>query len=145
METGQLRPMPTVSLVLLLSISVVWGQTDSSKVKNPRMAGYMGLAFPGGGQIYNERYFKAGAIITLEVMSYLAFQQNRKNYNHYDERNLPLSRHRYLEKRNKYAWWMGLLYIYGILDAIVDAHLHRFDAIMEEDLDVNQPGKEATL
>ncbi len=142
-ETGQILYMPAVKFILIISLSILLGQTaDSLQVKNPKTAGYMGLIFPGGGQIYNGRYLKAGLIMSLEVASYLAFRKNRDYYNDYANLNLPLAEHRYLEKRNKYAWWMGILYIYGVLDAIVDAHLHQFDLIMEENLESNQTGKE---
>jgi hypothetical protein len=40
-----------------------------------------------------------------------------------------------LEKRNKFAWWMGIIYVYAMIDAIVDAHLHSFDDLMESPLD----------
>ena len=44
----------------------------------------------------------------------------------------------YLEKRNKYVWWIGFIYIYGLIDAIVDAHLHPFEDVMAEELGNNQ-------
>ena len=48
----------------------------------------------------------------------------------------------YLEKRNKFAWWMGIIYIYAMIDAIVDAHLHSFDGLMESPLEKeNSKGK----
>jgi len=35
---------------------------------------------------------------------------------------------------------MGFIYIYGLLDAVVDAHLEPFETVMEEDLE--QPTEE---
>ena len=46
-----------------------------------------------------------------------------------------LEKARYLKLRNKYGWWVGFVYIYGLLDAIVEAHLHPFNKVMSEDLE----------
>jgi len=99
------------------------------------------LLFPGGGQVYNGRYAKAVMIVGLEVLAYWRFSVNSDSYRNYDD-GFALPRHRYLEKRNKYAWWVGFIYIYGLLDAVVDAHLQSFDAIMSEDLEKPPPEKE---
>ena len=42
---------------------------------------------------------------------------------------------RYLKLRNKYGWWVGFVYIYGLHDAIVEAHLYPFNKVMNEDLE----------
>jgi len=47
---------------------------------------------------------------------------------------------RYLKLRNKYGWWVGFIYIYGLIDAIVEAHLQPFHDVMNEDLE--QPKEE---
>ena len=52
-------------------------------------------------------------------------------YNNFESGNYQLSRQRYLEKRNKYAWWIGIIYVYAMIDAVVDAHLHSFNDLME--------------
>ena len=41
-----------------------------------------------------------------------------------------LPKNRYLEKRNKYAWWVIFIYFYSMIDAMVDAHLSPFDQVM---------------
>ena len=38
----------------------------------------------------------------------------------------------YLQERNRFAWIAIGLYFYGILDAVVEAHLDDFDRIVEE-------------
>ena len=45
---------------------------------------------------------------------------------------------RYLQKRNKYAWWVIFLYFYGMIDALVDAHLSPFNEVMDEPIEFNQ-------
>lgn len=135
----------SIIFVVCLLTSVGLAQDDSLKVKDPKIAGYYGLMHPGAGQLYNGKYFKAGLIVTLEIISYMQFQKNAENYRNYDNLNLGLRRTRYLEKRNKYAWWMGFIYIYGVLDAIVDAHLYKFDEIMDENLEGAENKEKGTL
>ena len=97
----------------------------------------MALAFPGGGQLYNGKIFKAGIILFGEVIAIANWYKNSELYISYDAENnveYPLPKHRYLEKRNKSVWWIGFIYIYGLIDAIVDAHLHPFEDVMAEEL-----------
>ena len=39
-----------------------------------------------------------------------------------------------LKKRNKFAWWIGIIYVYSMIDAVVDAHLYSFDQLMDSPL-----------
>ena len=41
----------------------------------------------------------------------------------------------------KYGWWVGFVYIYGLLDAIVEAHLHPFRDVMNEDIEKTNSDK----
>jgi quinol-cytochrome oxidoreductase complex cytochrome b subunit len=66
---------------------------------------------------------------------------NRDIYKDYDNDTYPLSQHRYLQKRNKYAWWIGFIYVYGMIDAVVDAHLHNFDHLMASPLKSEKKGE----
>jgi len=125
--------------------SLLFCQTHNDSLlinKSPKKAALSALAFPGGGQLYNGKKLKAGLIISMELYSIINWYVNADLYNNYDEQdnskfNLP--KYRYLEKRNKYVWWIGFVYIYGLIDAIVDAHLHQFDNIMNEDIYLDQP------
>ena len=105
--------------------------------KSPKKAALSALVFPGGGQLYNGKKLKAGLIISMELYSIINWYSSADLYKNYDEQNnlkYPLPKYRYLEKRNKYVWWIGFIYIYGLIDAVVDAHLHPFDDIMSEDV-----------
>jgi len=96
----------------------------SRHVPDPRTALLLGL-IPGGGQLYNGKWLKALIVMAVEGYYIYLFQQNRDFYNHYDE-SLPLSRDRYLEERNKFAWRFVFVYILGLMDGYVDAHLSTF-------------------
>ena len=119
-------------LIHVCFLSFILGETDKKKhTQNPKKAFYYSL-IPGLGQVYNEKWLKSFAIISSEIIFYQLWQKNLKYYKTYDTNNYPLKKHRYLEKRNKYAWWIGIVYIYGMIDSIVDAHLFEFQKIMEE-------------
>ena len=118
-------------IVCFLFLGIILANEASElKKKDPKKAFLFSLV-PGMGQAYNGKWIKSAMVIGLEVSSYIYWQDNISKYNEYDQNNYPLSRHRYLEKRNKYAWWIGIIYIYAMIDAVVDAHLHSFNDLME--------------
>ena len=104
-------------------------RTDSTLIKNPKIAFYLS-AVPGGGQLYNGKILKGSLVFALESFAMYSWLENAKIYRDYDSINKPLSKNRYLEKRNKYAWWVIFIYFYSMIDAMVDAHLSPFDQIM---------------
>ena len=104
-------------------------KTDSTLIKNPKTAFYLS-ALPGGGQLYNGKILKGSLVFALESFAIYSWLENAKIYRDYDIINKPLSKNRYLEKRNKHAWWVIFIYFYSMIDAMVDAHLSPFDQIM---------------
>ena len=74
----------------------------------------------------------------LEVLALQSWLDNSKIYSDYDSGDYPLQKHRYLEKRNKYAWWIIFLYFYGMVDAMVDAHLSPFNEVMEVSIELEE-------
>ena len=71
----------------------------------------------------------------LESLAIYSFLENSNIYKDYDNGDHPFSKGRYLEKRNKYAWWICIIYVYSMIDAVVDAHLNSFDTLMNSSLD----------
>ncbi len=117
-----------VFLIFIIIISFSVGQEiDSTKIKTPKKAALWSI-LPGGGQIYNGKYLKAGIIITLESLAIWQSIENGKSYNIENSNDL------YLTNRNKYAWWAFFVHVYGLLDAVVDSHLKPFQAIMEDEI-----------
>ena len=104
-------------------------KTDSTLIKNPKTAFYLS-AVPGGGQIYNGKLLKGSLVLALESFAIYSWLENARIYRDYDTVDKPLPKNRYLEKRNKYAWWVIFIYFYSMIDAMVDAHLSPFDQIM---------------
>tara|TARA_B100000809_G_scaffold13675_1_gene12449 strand:+ start:760 stop:1224 length:465 start_codon:yes stop_codon:yes gene_type:complete len=133
-----------ILFVICFSFSLLQGEAHpdtSTSIKSPKKAASSALVFPGGGQLYNGKIIKAGLILAGEVIAIINWHKNSQLYSSYDANNnaeYPLPKHRYLEKRNKSVWWIGFIYIYGLIDAIVDAHLHPFEDVMAEELGNNQ-------
>ena len=104
-------------------------KTDSTLIKNPKTAFYLS-AFPGVGQLYNGKLLKGSLVLALESFAIYSWLENASIYRDYDTVDKPLPKNRYLEKRNKYAWWVIFIYFYSMIDAMVDAHLSPFDQVM---------------
>ena len=118
-------------LFLFLLVSLVKTQELSKEMeKDPKKAFYFSL-IPGMGQVYNGKIIKSAFVIGLETAAYLSWRENRNRYSTYEQNDFPLSKNSYLKKRNKYAWWIGIIYAYSMIDAIVDAHLHPFGQLMK--------------
>jgi len=122
-------------ILFILLIGLSYGQDlKKEKIKDTKKAFYFSL-IPGMGQAYNGKLFKSAIVIGLEISAYNAWLNNLDIYNNYDDGNYPLRKHRYLEKRNKYTWWVGIIYVYAMIDAVVDAHLYKFDHIMDSSIE----------
>jgi len=122
------------SLLLSYNVSAQINEVDSTLIKNPRQAFLFSLV-PGGGQFYNQKYIKGSLVMGLETLALYSWLENSKIYKNYDSVEYSLRQNRYLEKRNKYAWWVIFLYFYSMIDAMVDAHLSPFDDIMSTSIE----------
>ncbi|HNY29991.1 MAG TPA: DUF5683 domain-containing protein [Fibrobacteria bacterium] len=92
---------------------------------------------PGLGQIYNQHYSKA-ALLYLGVLGATVSYNSRQEVVDFflEERRLSIAEGRgtsdadqqlefFRKRRNQYIWGLGLVYVYQILDAAVDARLSR--------------------
>ena len=97
--------------------------------RDPRKA-LVSSIVPGGGQAYNRDWLKMIGLIAAEIYFVNKFRENRDNVKQYPDGpdGTEFSLNRYLEKRNKYAWWVVGNYLYAMVDAYVDAHLDSFPA-----------------
>ena len=122
------------SLLLSYNLNAQINEVDSTLIKNSRQAFLFSLV-PGGGQFYNQKYIKGSLVMGLETLALYSWLENSKIYKNYDSDIYSLRQNRYLEKRNKYAWWVIFLYFYSMIDAMVDAHLSPFDDIMSTSIE----------
>ncbi len=103
-----------------------------------------GTLFPGGGQLYNERYGKFGMLwMTLGAATVSAWSRQNvvQSLNENlavaraeeragipsNVRDLETDRTTYRRLRNQYYWGMALFYVYAVMDGMVDAALSDFD------------------
>ena len=124
-------------LLPLIILPVFGSSSDSTFIKSPKTA-FIASVIPGGGHIYNGKLIKGLAIMTLEVMALQLWRENSDIYSGYDSGDYRLAKGRYLEKRNKYAWWVVFLYFYSMIDAMVDAHLSPFNEVMDANIDIEE-------
>ena len=125
----------TIIMVIFLSIIPLLGQEiDSTSQKSPVKAVKRALLLPGGGQFYNGQKVKGILLLSSGIGAGLLYFDNANNYKNYNGIDAS-KKASYLKLRNKYGWWVGFVYIYGLLDAIVEAHLHPFKDVMSEDLE----------
>ena len=124
----------------MITIPLYGSVMDSIRVKNPKTAFFASI-IPGGGQIYNGKLVKGVTVMGLEALAIKSWFENSKIYSDYDTGNYLLRKSRYLAKRNKYAWWVIFLYFYGMIDAIVDAHLSPFEEVMDANIENGEQGE----
>ncbi len=124
---------------LLFWFLLVCSLNSILQATNPTRAMLYSALLPGGGQIYNREYVKAGVVIGLQAyLTGLAIYHDNKaddykklasNTNDAYLQQLYKSRsNEFSEKRTSDFWWMGVTAVLSVLDAYVDAHLSDFDA-----------------
>ena len=114
-------------------------RTEEEQLKDPKIALKRSLIIPGAGQLYNDQKVKGYALMAGEVLALWSFNDNRKKYNNYEDSDSNSKDH-YLRERNRFAWIAIGLYFYGVLDAVVEAHLDNFDEVVKESDPLNNKG-----
>lgn len=113
------------------------------KSKSPMGALWRSVAFPGWGQLYNRKYFKAGLAFGAEVtfLTLMAIEWKRTDDQKRIFDSLPLSHpdkefeyeqyKYYRDQRSLYLWSSLATIFISMFDAYVDAQLYDFDKDME--------------
>lgn len=113
---------------------------QKTNLKSTTLAMLLSAGLPGAGQFYNESYWKIPVILGLAGYwgyEWVGLNKEYQNYkNLYSESliKLPPSgnyqyrtiRDFYRGERDKFAWYLGILYVLNIVDAYVDASLFEF-------------------
>ncbi|MFQ5799855.1 MAG: DUF5683 domain-containing protein [Bacteroidota bacterium] len=116
--------------------------------KSPTLALVLSAAVPGLGQVYNGSYWKVPIIVGLGAWFGHNWFDNNDKYKDYRDSyresispSLPSGdqqvkrlRDFHRDQRDKFAWYIGILYFANVLDAYVDASLHDFD--VSDDLSI---------
>jgi TM2 domain-containing membrane protein YozV len=112
--------------------------------RSARRALLYGLVFPGGAQLYNGRYGKFGMLwmalgasavsansrqnVVESLNASLAVARTERDLGYAtDIDEMERDRTLYRRRRNQYYWGSALLYVYAILDGMVDAAMSDFD------------------
>jgi len=109
--------------------------------KSALLAVGLSAALPGAGQFYNENYWKVPVIWGLGGYWIYEWVDLNKNYQNYrtlysesiietdpDGNNNYLNqRDFYRDERDKFAWYLGVLYFVNVIDAYVGANLYDFE------------------
>lgn len=106
---------------------------DTEKIKSPALAVGLSAVFPGGGQMYNNKWGKG--LIFLGGESALGFTATYYYLDHY-----LTSSQLSLDNAKRFSWFFAAVYVYSLIDAYVDAHLSAFPEerlILEPDNRIN--------
>ncbi len=116
--------------------SEVEGRTEWERKKNPKVAMLCSALLPGLGQTYNGRRIKVGLMVGF---SYFYFSTAWLRYKDYEASiarrdtlepgsiaygNENQRAEIYKEDARTYLWWSGAVWLIGILDSWIDAHLY---------------------
>jgi len=98
--------------------------TVKTSVRSPTSAMIRSIIFPGWGQWYNKKYFKAVFAFGAEVgLLANSIYLNQK----YVASKTELDREFYINNRNLSNWYLLGVILFSMADAFVDAHLADFD------------------
>ena len=85
-EKFRFREIVSIWFVFGLIISFGYGQKkDTLQIRTPQKAAYYALLCPGGGQLYNKKYLKAGILFGAEIYAGIKFNEYRVNYRYYKD------------------------------------------------------------
>lgn len=128
-----------VMVIVLVSMWLLCTAQEPSlspalKKRIPMKAAGLSMLLPGGGQMYNQQYIKAGIVVALEglCVGYAIYHDSEsdKYYKRYKETNSVFDYaeyERFYEKRQSDLFWLGTVIFLSALDAFVDAHLYNFE------------------
>lgn len=129
-------------LLLVLLCLCLAGNLSGITPSKPYRAMAYSIILPGGGQVYNHQYLKAGLVIGIQgALTGLALYHDDKR-DHYRDLALLSSdiyvQQQWMAKSNEYKdmvrsdiWWMGITMALSAIDAYVDAHLLDYDSEKE--------------
>jgi len=108
-------------------------------VKDMVVAAWASALLPGAGQIYNERYSKAALLYCGVIGAVSSWKAHQETVDFWRQEaaiaradsasttTIDQQQAFFRKRRNQYIWGLGLIYVYQIVDAMVDARLSRVD------------------
>jgi len=109
------------------------------KMRSPFVAVGLSAVFPGGGQLFNQKWLKGGVFMGAELaLGGIAYYHFRS---HAEGQTISLfSNADPLTTAKQFTWFFAAVYVYSLMDAYVDAHLSNFPnerLILEPDPKIN--------
>jgi hypothetical protein len=143
-EEESVQPDPQTAPATVIMADNDNDSSDSTIVipgKSPLGAVIRSAILPGLGQFYNEAYWKVPVVLGLTGFLIYGVVTEHSTYTEYrdlyeasitsdfpsGDLRLKLFREFYRDRRDTYAWWLLIAYLFQIADAFVDAHLYSFD------------------
>ncbi len=130
------NPAEVKEVLTRMGSDEVPGRTTWERKKNPQMAMLCSALFPGLGQTYNGRRLKVGVMLgfasyymgnmILNWKYYQASVVERDGFvpGSVDYRNADAYASFYKENARTYLWWSGAVWMLGLIDSWIDAHLY---------------------
>jgi hypothetical protein len=118
------------------SLQIAGESANADRVeKSPRSAVIRSAIFPGWGQWYNAKKFKAVLVFGVEVgfVSAAIWHNQRVVYwmdtslTSYTAEYRNLNKNFHIDMRNQFVWYLAGALLVSMADAYVDAHLAGFD------------------
>ncbi len=148
------EPADTIDVDVMLEeldLDVPAESPKESDIKSPTVAMVLSGILPGAGQIYNGSYWKTPIILGFAGYFTYAIVVLHDLYTDYRQRfrdsitdetpmgndRLQFIRDFYRNQRDRFGWYMGILYVINLLDAYVEATLSGFDVGEDLTLDVS--------
>jgi hypothetical protein len=129
-------PAATKAVLERMGSSEVEGRTEWERKKNPRVAMLCHTLLPGLGQVYNGRRWKVALMTGFASYYYGTTWLNYKKWKAAEARRdlyepgtegFRLQNELaefYEEQARTYLWWSGAVWLIGLLDSWIDAHLY---------------------
>jgi hypothetical protein len=129
-------PVQTKAVLQKMGSHEVEGRTEWERRKNPKVAMLCHTVLPGLGQTYNGRRLKVGLMVGfasyyygttwLNYKKWKAAEAERDTYapgsDQYEFQNGLASF--YKEEARTFLWWSGAVWLIGLIDSWIDAHLY---------------------
>ncbi|MDI6739597.1 MAG: DUF5683 domain-containing protein [Candidatus Edwardsbacteria bacterium] len=122
-------------------------RSDKVPHRYPLVSMACSAVFPGGGQLYTQKYFRAAAFAgTLGYLGYRYYKEDKLMNREFDlavrtgNSNSPEfilhaeNYYAHYDNRRTFQWWFVGIWLFSLADAYVDAHMFKFDERAEPKL-----------
>ena len=129
-------PAETKTILQRMGSSEVTGRTQWERKKNPKVAMLCHTLLPGLGQVYNGRRWKVALMTGFASYYYGSTWINYKKWKQAEARRdlYPPNSESYefqndlagfyKEEARTFLWWSGAVWLIGLVDSWIDAHLY---------------------